>query len=620
MQNKILFYKISSVGLSRLLLILSLKVLRELTELFERIILFFHNSSYCLVHIVNEINIRNSFKSYFELCYNDDKLISTADLVIDGTIELFEKKIVLDNDNWLTDPISGKKWPPDIFFANAKVEMEGFGDVKYVMEINKLYHLVILAQAFFIKEDNKYLEKIAVQLDGQRKQVKYERSVVNKSMLDLVYRCYNLIHISMLCYKSDYFKKEILPKILIDLLLLERQIRKFSTPRWCKYSTGANHTIGEMAGLITVQQFLQFFTCKDYDKYLKTEYKYLYRSLDRIITDKGVYLEQSANYAKLVAEFLMLQDIFVSGIGTERSKELYRDDYLRVLLSYIDTLSYNGKLPNFGDNDGAKATTLFYKERDSVEHLIKYYMFRFPDADKQMVLMDEISGQFVWKSENNSFYLFTRCGQHSFLPVGSGSHAHNDLLALWIGVNGRELFIDYGTFYYNSGLEILNKVRATSVHNTLSIEGVEQAALAGKWMYGDYPNSSIDEVKTKIEEDWFCFDGTCEYNGRKHRRALKYEDSTLWIQDVIDCNPEDIISLHFILAPSVTVSTNQLGIEFLIEEKLVATLMADSCTTITRETIEYHPSYGITEETTSITLTANRRGSQEILTKLKIEL
>jgi hypothetical protein len=85
-----------------------------------------------------------------------------------------------------------------VFFSDAKYEVEGLGDVKYVMEYNKMYHLVVLAQAYYVSSDDKYVKAIDESLNNWVKYVIHERSVVNNIIMDIAFRCINLIHICLL--------------------------------------------------------------------------------------------------------------------------------------------------------------------------------------------------------------------------------------------------------------------------------------------------------------------------------------------------------------------------------------------------------------------------------------
>jgi hypothetical protein len=610
--------KIKSVGLIKLVEILVFRVARFFVDINERIYLrlFYKRPKQTLLKQVLPEEIQKQFASYYRLCVFPIESIKSKSL-FETNISLFGKIFNFNDSDWLRDPVSYREWP-STYFVKAKVEATGMGDVKYVMEVNKLYHIVNYAQLYYSSGKEEYIHKIGQSLEGQRRSVKYERSVVNKSMLDLVYRCYNLVHIILLCYKNEMFRIDVLPEILTDLRLLERQIRKFSTPRWCKYSTGANHSIGEMAGLIAVQQVIQYLTCQSYDKYLKTEYRHLYKSLDNIITEEGVYLEQSANYSKLVTEFLIILDIFSNSIGSDKCKELYRDVYLKKLLVYINTLSYHDILPDFGDNDGAKALTPFYDSRRSIAHINKYFIERFPKEVSKFSMSDKTSGQFIWKSrENNGLWFFTRVGRHSFLPLGSGSHAHNDQLAIWMGYKGYPIFIDYGTFFYNSGIDIINKDRSTKMHNTLSVDNIEQAKFAGKWLYGSYPDGKI--TKTLVADDGFEFCGQCKYSQINHLRNVKYRNHEMAISDKVDCPNDSEVSLSFVLAPEIEPVLMKNNVDFFIKGQLLLSMMCQDGCIVERQTIEYHPSYGESAPTVLLSITSQKKGSQQIETIINFQ-
>lgn len=87
-------------------------------------------------------------------------------------------------------------------------------DVKLVMELNKLYHLVVLACAYDYTKEEKYIYKIEEDINSWRKEVRYESGVINKIIMDLAYRNLNLIYVCILCQKSDYFQEKIYPYIV----------------------------------------------------------------------------------------------------------------------------------------------------------------------------------------------------------------------------------------------------------------------------------------------------------------------------------------------------------------------------------------------------------------------
>lgn len=616
----LIFKKITSIGLVKLCYILIYKFLYQINIVNEKNKLnkiSKKNILFKLPYKYKELDFY-SCKKYYDLCCLDQSVLSVADSILKNQIILFDSIYTIKETDWLKDPISGKVWDANVFFKEAKIEAKGYGEVKYIMELNKMGFLVNLAQAYYVTSDEKYIQKMLQYVKGWIQTVPYYRSVVNKSMLDISFRCINLIHITLLCNKSDLFKQEVFSLILSILFFSEKQISKFSTPRWCKYSTGANHTIGEMAGLLVTQLFLSFFIDAKYTQCYKRQFFYLNRSLKNIITDKGVYLEQSAHYTKLVTEFLVVLDIFIKTIKNTEANRYYTDIYLKQLLQYISILSYNNKLPNFGDNDGAKVLLPFYENSYSISHLLKYHE-ELNDEDKSISLICKASGQFIWKSKDNlKLYVFIRSGKHSFLPVGSGSHAHNDLLSLILSVNNEELFIDHGTYFYNSGIDIINRDRLTANHNTVSIGKIEQASFGGKWMYASYPKSDFIDNKICMDKSTFVFSGMCQYQEISHTRTIEYKDHQMIITDDIVNQTDENVCINYLLSPQINVTKeSDLSYGLYNENRKLTTVLFEETMDIKISESFYYPSYGVEKKTKRMMGISKIKGSQTIKTVLE---
>lgn len=617
MNKTLLFKKIKSVSFKQLIKIIFYKLQYKLFVTLEK--RRNKENNIFKEQFLVSTNSVSLFQTYFEHISNNKLVILEADQIIENKIKIFERDFIIEESDWLKDSLTGKMWDATVFFTDAKVEESGYGDVKYVMELNKMGFIVTLAQAYYMNSNEKYIEKIETYLKAWKDCVPYMKSVVNKSMLDIAFRAINLIHISLLCCRSELFQKKVFPLILSIIYFSEQQIRKFSTPRWCKYSSGANHTIGEMIGLLVIQMFLKQFTLKNYERFYSKQFYYLYRSLKNIITKEGVYLEQSAHYSKLVAEFLIILDIFIKDIPDKKAKQFYKDSYLKKILHYLQVLSFNNHLPNFGDNDGAKVLLPFYEKNYSVSHILKYYSFLDGYKISHTLLCKE-SGQFIWKSnDDTNLYVFIRSGKHSFLPIGSGSHAHNDILSLILSIQGEELFIDQGTYFYNSGLDIINSNRSTANHNTISIGKTEQAAFAAKWMYATYPESELITENIKTFPSSFTFSGKCLYNNIEHIRHIIFENKRMLIIDNINNTTNDAVSINFLLSPFIQIQKiSEWSFDLYREKNKWATILFEDSIDVNVQEVYYYPSYGIKKKTSRIYGISKIFGKQTIKTIIMI--
>jgi hypothetical protein len=125
---------------------------------------------------------------------------------------------------------------------------------------------------------------------------------------------------------------------------------------------------------------------------------------------------------------------------------------------------------------------------------------------------------------------------------GNGGHAHNDQLSFELAVQGVSLFIDPGTYVYTPYPEERNRFRSTAMHNTVSIEGMEQ----NRW---DPSRFGLFQLKdravarvVKFEEGLFI--GEHSGFGSVHRRTLRINERG--IEGVDECALEKKqINFHF---------------------------------------------------------------------------
>jgi hypothetical protein len=73
------------------------------------------------------------------------------------------------------------------------------------------------------------------------------------------------------------------------------------------------------------------------------------------------------------------------------------------------------------------------------------------------------------------------CGQLGMGPGGHGGHGHLDCLSLTATVDGQPILVDPGTYTYTGDLAWRGAFRRTAAHNTVAVDGAEQAELTGPW-------------------------------------------------------------------------------------------------------------------------------------------
>jgi hypothetical protein len=123
-------------------------------------------------------------------------------------------------------------------------------------------------------------------------------------------------------------------------------------------------------------------------------------------------------------------------------------------------------------------------------------------------------------------------------PFGSGraGHSHSDTLSIVVRSGGEDVLIDPGTYTYVGEPEWREWFRGSGAHNTVRIDGRDQAVPMGPFRWGDLPqvrvlNWSVDSVEAE-----------CRYNGLCHRRRVTLERPDLiHIVDEVDGDGEHTV-------------------------------------------------------------------------------
>jgi hypothetical protein len=121
---------------------------------------------------------------------------------------------------------------------------------------------------------------------------------------------------------------------------------------------------------------------------------------------------------------------------------------------------------------------------------------------------------------------------------GSGGHSHSDVLSLTARAGGRGVLIDPGTFTYVADLVERNRFRGSAAHNTVRIDGRDQAVPGGPFRWNLKPSVNVRQWSTRIERDYL--DATCAYEGFTHRRRILFmKPATVIVLDTVDGPPGD---------------------------------------------------------------------------------
>jgi hypothetical protein len=117
-------------------------------------------------------------------------------------------------------------------------------------------------------------------------------------------------------------------------------------------------------------------------------------------------------------------------------------------------------------------------------------------------------------------------------PFGGGGagHSHADTLSFVLRRGDEDLLIDAGTFTYVGDAKWRNWFRGTAAHNTIRVDGLNQATPVDPFRWADKPDVSINQWQSNSQEDFL--DATCRYRGLEHRRRIRFaKPNTIFVLD-----------------------------------------------------------------------------------------
>ena len=321
-------------------------------------------------------------------------------------------------------------------------------------------------------------------------------------------------------------------------------------------SQNNNHLVLEAAALFTAGMAL------DQSKWHDLGWYWLNRSLQHQISSYGEYIQHSTNYHRVMLQAALWVDAILRAQG-ERWPSATLEALTRAshwLFSMIDPIS--GRAPNLGANDGAlilpMSAAAFEDFRPTVQAAARAFLRTGLPAGP----WDELS---LWlglspsqRTADSDAYMAEHLrGRNSWGYLRASRfksrllHAdqlHFDLW--WRGINVAK---DGGSYLYNADPPWDNPLVSTRVHNTVTVDGMDQMSRAGRFLMLDwFPaySKSLLEVDERISGRMLAYHKGYQRRGVRHERiATVYTDERWEIRDnlILTRPGEHTFRLHWLL-------------------------------------------------------------------------
>ena len=455
--------------------------------------------------------------------------------------------------DWQSDVVHGKRGPRKPWFKVKYLDFEEVGDSKITWELNRHQHLVTLAKAYLLTDDDKFAREIFAQWTHWHKENPYPLGVNWASSLEVGYRSLSWIWTFFLLQECPLFTPELRKQWKDALSLSGHHIETYLST----YFSPNTHLLGECLALFFLGTLLP--SLRGAGRWRRRGWEILEREAVKQVREDGFYFEQSTYYHVYALDIFLHARILAALNGVPISSEF--DQILQRMQNALFLLGRAGVPPGIGDDDGGR---LFDPRRNRAEHMLDplatgAVLFRrgdfkfvaggpreetlwllgikgfagfdsLPSAEPSAgstALLD--SGLYLMADEKSGQQLLIDAGP---LGSGNGGHGHADALSICLVRNGRNLLIDTGTFEYVGRSGERARLRGTGAHNTMQVDGRDQADSTGPFSWKSHPRLNVEQWITGQQFD--LFQGSHDGYSRLpspviHRRWVFYRKGKFWL-------------------------------------------------------------------------------------------
>jgi Heparinase II/III-like protein/Heparinase II/III N-terminus len=468
-------------------------------------------------------------------------VVAIADEILAHRFPVFDRVLDTGADiRWRRDYARQIETGADYFRLIPYLDSARAGDHKFIWELNRHQHLVALAQAHGFTGRPELLAEIAAQLEGWLEQNPFPRGMNWVSALEVAFRASSWIWVLHLVGER------------LDARLTQRVIEalyrhgRFLQNNLSVYFSPNTHLLGEAVVLHALGVLFPQFP--EAGRWEQDGAAWVERELLRQVRDDGSHFEQSSYYHVYALDMFLFHAVLRGGAWPRLERMA---EYLSALLGP------SGSLQFVGDDDGGRWFHP-YGPRDRFGRATLAtcgVLFGRPEwiGDPR-----DLEEQAVWWLGPRSVQsaparhvsrLFAGSGNAILVdrdrqviakggPLGRGraGHSHSDCLSVIARTLGHRILIDPGTFTYVGDARERERFRGTAAHNTIRVDGLDQADPFGPFGWAHPPATRILEFQTCAAHDFF--DAECRYRGITHRRRVLWiKPDVLLILDDVDGTP-----------------------------------------------------------------------------------
>lgn len=496
-----------------------------------------------------------------------EEIEGRAQHLVSGRTRIFglDAQVTSDYD-WHRDPQTGRQWPL-VYHADLPLEHtpSPFGDPKDVWELNRHQFLVDTARAWWLTGKAEYADRVSLLVQSWIRANPYCLGINWAGPLEVAYRALSWLwsYDVLRAWLPDHreFHLAWLGALVEHGRFLHRHLEVFASPY--------NHLIGEASVLYLLGLSLPEFT--DSARWRTRGRQTLQAATAYQFYADGGSVEQATGYHHATLSFLLLAALAGRAHGDEPPDSMWRAIELATEFS-LKLAQPDKRQPRLGDADdarpilGRRQDHWDFRFAQSVGAVLfnradfKAFAGRFFEEGLWLLGTEGLdrfdalpsgrlhagsyilphSGYVVLRTSDDDYACFDHGEQAGGLrhdDVPSAAHGHADALAITAWLGGRQAVIDAGFFTYGRNEAWERHFRGTRAHNTVNVDGEDQAVHLAKMAWTRVPTTTLERSEVGAQSGWAAasHDGYARLSpGLRHRRTVWLTPGLLVVLDELE--------------------------------------------------------------------------------------
>ncbi|MGA9933354.1 MAG: alginate lyase family protein [Terriglobales bacterium] len=497
-----------------------------------------------------------------------------------------------DNIDWHLDLVHGKRTPLAPWFKIPFLDFAVVGDHKVTWELNRHQHLVTLAKAHLLSgndnkdnKNDKYVRELIAQWRSWIKANPYPLGINWGSTLEVAFRSLSWIWVDqLLAGASEYalFRSELTSALAFHGRYIERYLSTYFSPN--------THLLGEAAALSFLGTL--YPQMPRAARWKESGWRIVRHEAERQVRPDGVYFEQSLYYHVYALDFFLYARLLAARNGVQIPPSY--DAVLGRMLDVVAALAQAGPAEGFGDDDGGRLWNaqrnrteqmtdplalgaVMYSREFSAARLTEEAIWLFGKPAVEELTRPETKTETEKKTKprpaarsvafpDGGIYVLADSQPYPQAMVvdagpqgvGRSGHGHADALSLRLTMDERRWLVDSGSgVYISKDPADRNVFRGTGAHNTLRVDGLDQAVADEPFSWTNIPTP---QAETCIAGKTFSY-FVGSHNGYArladpvlHRRHVLNIAGGLWlVRDVALGRAEHELEIRWHFAPDLDV-------------------------------------------------------------------